>query len=163
MTLVILYASIILGTGSLAIGYAGSSLSNLLPWIIIAGVLWLVAQWRRWQWFSSAIGFSLAVLGAAFGLLLEINSGWMFAGVLFPLIAWDLSGFHDRMQFATVEDVPGMEKRHLVRLGWLVAVGTILALLPMLVHWKFGFGWLVLLAFVAAMEFAQLVLWIRQK
>ncbi len=143
-------------------GYAPSEWNYLLPWIIAIGAGWMLAQWRDWKWFTN-IGLTLAVFGAAFGLLLELNSGWMFAGVLFPLAAWDLSAFHERVQLAAVADVPVMEKRHLVRLSFLAVGGSLLALAPMAVHWKFGFGWLVLLAFVAAIGFAQLVLWIRQK
>jgi hypothetical protein len=162
LTSFVLYASITLGTGSLAIGYSRSDWSYLFPWILVFGAAWIIAQWRGWKW-SPNIGLVLTVLVAAFGLTLEINSAWMVAGVLFSLIAWDLSEFRERTQFAAVEDVPGMEKRHLARLGVLAAVGTVLASLPMLFHLKFGFGWLVFLVFVAALAFAQLVLWIRQK
>jgi hypothetical protein len=162
MTLIVFYASLILGTASLAMGFAPSEWNYSLPWIIAIGALWMLAQWRGWQWFPN-LGLTLAVICAAFGILLELNSGWMFAGVLFPLVAWDLSAFHERMQLADVVDMPAMEKRHLVRLGILTVVGILLALLPMAIHWKFGFGWLVLLTFVAAFGFAQLVLWIRQR
>jgi hypothetical protein len=162
LTLLVLYASIALATGLLAIGYARSDWSYLLPWILFFGVAWIVAQRRGWQWFP-AIGLALTAVGAAFGLMLEINSTWMVAGVLFSLIAWDLSAFRERTQFAAAEDVPGMEKRHLARLGVLAAVGTVLASLPMLFHLKFGFGWLVFFVFAAALAFAQLVSWIHQK
>ena len=163
MTSAALFASIALGSGSLALGYArdGWGVPPLL--ILFLGAVWLFAQWRG-RWHFSAMGLALAVFAAAVGLVLGFNTGWMFAGVLFSLAAWDLAGFRDRMQFASAgNDMPGMERRHLLRLGLLSVVGIILASLPVFVRWRFNFEWLILLALLAALGLSQLVLWFRQR
>jgi hypothetical protein len=155
MTRVALFTSIALGIGSLAIGYAGSGWFALL--ILAFGIIWFYTEQRGWAWFSM-IGLTLAVFIAMVGVQLEFNSGWMFAGVLFSLFAWDLVEFRNRLQFASIgNNVPGMEKRHLLRLGILAIVATILLLLIIFVRLQFSFGWLIFLAIVTALGLTQLV------
>jgi hypothetical protein len=165
VTRVALFASIVLGIGSLALGYAGVGWTVPAILILAFGAIWFYAQWRGWGWFSMA-GQALAVFlsGAAVGLLLEINLGWMFAGALFSLFAWDLNEFRNLLRFASVDsNVPGMEKRHLLRLSILAIVAIVLVLLIMFVHLHFNFGWLVLLALVATIGLTQLVSQFRQR
>lgn len=161
MTRVALFASIALGIGSLTIGYAGSGWIALL--ILAFGVIWLYSEWRGWEWLSMT-GLALSVFIAMVGILLEFNSGWMFAGVLFSLFAWDLIEFRNRLRFASADsDVPGMEKRRFFRLGILAIAAAILVLLITFIHLQFSFGWLVFLALVAAIGLTQLVSQFRQK
>ena len=162
MTRAALFASIVLGIGSLALGYARGGQLGLSMFILALGAIWFFAQWHNWQW-SPLIGLALAVFSAAVGLMLGINYGWMFAGTLFSLLAWDLAEFGDRLRLvSTRKDAGVMEKRHFIRLGFLAAAGIILVSLTMSVHWQFSFGWLVLLALAAALGLTQLVAWFRQ-
>jgi hypothetical protein len=156
VTRVALFASIVLGIGSLALGYARAGWITICLLLLAFGAIWFFSQWRGWGWFSMT-GLALAVFTAAAGLLLGINSGWMFAGVLSSLLAWDLIEFRHRLRFATVDsNVPSMEKRHFLHLSILAIVGIILELLITFVHLQFSFGWLVFLALVAAIGLTQL-------
>ena len=164
MTRAVLFASIVLGCASLAVGYAQpSGWGAASSVILLFGAAWLLAEARGWR-FAAAFGLTLSFLAAAAGLLLEYSRGWMFSSALFALIAWDLAGFLERMRLASPEnDRGGMEKRHLLRLGILAAFSALAASLAMTVHWQPRFGWLVLFAFVAALGLTQLVAWIRRK
>lgn len=163
MTRAALFASIVLGVTALALGYVRAGWIALCLLILAFGMIWLYAQWRGYGWFSMT-GLALAVFTAASGLMAGINSGWMFAGVLFSLFAWDLSEFRNRLRFASVDsNVPGMEKQHLLRLGILAIAGIVLVWLITFVHLQFSFGWLVFLALVTAVGLTQLVSWFRQR
>jgi hypothetical protein len=158
-----LFASIVLGIGSLALGYVRAERNTLCLLILAFGVIWFYTQYRGWGWFST-IGLALAVFTAAAGLMLGINYEWMFAGVLFSLFAWDLIEFGNRIRFSPFNDnIPVMEKQHLIRLGTLSITGLILVSLIMFVHLKFSFGWLVFLALVTAIGLTQLVSQFRQR
>ena len=162
MTRTVLFASLALGVVSLTVGYALSDWSGLWPWMLLLGGMWVLSHWRGWHWFPT-LGLAFAVLAAAVGVWFGVGFGWMFAAVLFSLAAWDLSGFEGRAQFASAEDLPGMEKRHILRLGLLSAGGTSLVFLALNIHGQFGLGWLALLAFMAASGLAQLIIWARQQ
>jgi hypothetical protein len=156
-----LFTSIALGMGSLAIGYAGSGWLALL--ILAFGIIWLYAEQCNWEWFVM-IGLTIAIFIAIVGVQLELNPVWMFTGVLFSLFAWDLAEFRNRLQFvSTGNNVLGMDKRHLLRLGIVAIVATILLLLIIYVRLKFSFEWLIFLAIVTTLGLTQLVSQFRRK
>lgn len=163
MTLFALLFGIVIGIGSLAWGYAQVSLPQFARWIILFGALWLAAVWRRWRWFAR-IGLLFNFLAAALGLwLLNFSPGWMFAGVIGGLMAWDLTDFSYRLRFAADEERRGLERRHLVRISFLVTLGFGLASIAMFIKWQFNFDWALLLAIVAAFGIIQLAMWLRQR
>lgn len=164
MTLFGLLFGIVLGTGSLAWGYMQVGLPQFARWIILFGAIWLFAVWQRWRWFAP-VGLICHVVVAALGLwFLNFAPGWMFAGVLGALIAWDLTYFRYRQRFvATDEERHAMEGRHLVRLSALCLLGFLLASLAMAVKLQFNFQWALLLALVATLGLTQLVTWFRKR
>ncbi len=163
MTLFALIFSIVVGTGSLAWGYAQVGLPQFARWIALFGGLWLVTVWQRWRWFAY-LGLLFNFLAAALGLwLLNFTPGWMFAGVIGGLMAWDLTDFSYRLRFAAEKERPGFETRHLLRISILAIFGFGLASLAMLIKFQFNFDWALLLAIVAAFGIIQLVAWLRQR
>ena len=164
MTLFALLFSIVMGAGSLAWGYAQVGLPQFARWIALFGALWLVAVWQRWRWFAY-VGLLFNFLAAALGLwMLNFPPGWMFAGAIGGLLAWDLTDFSYRLRFtASDEEWRGFEMRHLVRISCLAMLGFGLASLAMLVKFQFNFDWALLLAIVAAFGIVQLVVWLRKR
>lgn len=115
--------------GAFAWGYWQVGFESLARWVSAFGVFWIVAQWQRWRWVSSVWTVS-AVLLAIFGLWFDLNLGWMFSGALFALFAWDLTEFRRKLkQLSPREDARGMERRHILRIGFLSAGGILIALL----------------------------------
>ena len=99
MTLFALLFSITFGASSLAFGYHLAGFTLFVRWILFFGAAWLVAVWQRWRWFAY-IGVAFNLLVAALGLwLLNFSPGWMFAGAIGGLLAFDLTFFWQRVRF----------------------------------------------------------------
>lgn len=164
MTLFGLLFSILLGSGSLAWGYWQVGLPQFARWIVVFGVVWYMAVWQRWRWFAT-IGLIFNFLVAALGLwFLNFPPGWMFAGAIGGLLAWDLTYFRYRLRFAgSDEERRGMEGRHLVRVAALALLGFFLASVAMVVKLEFNFQWALLLAVVVILGIMQLVSWFRKR
>jgi hypothetical protein len=152
----------ILSVGSLYWGYAQAGLEIPSRWILVIGVIWFLSQWRHWTWFSSLALF-VNVSFAAFGLIIGLDFGWMLAGSVFALFAWDMTDFRRRLRFAAVDDdLPGMERRHIARLTLLIFSGLLLVTVALYVQMKFTFEWGILLVCVATLGLIQFINWFRR-
>jgi hypothetical protein len=164
MTVIALLASIALGTASLAWGFAQVGLPQLSRWLIVFGAVWLLAVWRRWRCFAH-VGVAVMFMAAALGLwFLDLPPGWMFAGAILGLAAWDLTYFRYRQRFAASdEERRAVELRHLLRLSFVVIFGFGLAHLAMKVKTQLSFGWTAFLAIVVALGLSQILRWFRNR
>jgi hypothetical protein len=164
VTLAALVTSIILGGGSLAWGFVGMGLVSLARWILAFAAGWLVAVWQRWRWFSY-VGLVVYFAAAALGLwFLDFPPGWMFAGAIFGLLAWDLTNFRHRQRFAANDaERRSVELRHLLGLSFVTMLGFVLSSLAMLVQVRFSFDWAVFLVIVLALGISQIFRWFRNR
>ncbi len=164
MTLFGLLLSIVIGIGSLAWGYLQVGLPQFARWILLFGAVWMIAVWQRWRWFGT-IGLIFNFLVAALGLwFLDFPPGWMFAGAIGGLLAWDLTYFRYRQRYVSSEEERrAIEGRHLVRVAVLALLGFLFASLAMAVKLEFNFEWALLLAVVAILGITQLVRWFRKR
>jgi hypothetical protein len=163
VTAIALFISMILSVGSLYWGYVQAGLEIHSRWILIIGIIWFLSQWQHWTWFSSLALF-IYVSFAAFGLILGLDFGWMLAGSVFALFAWDMTDFRRRLRFAALDDdLPGMERRHIARLTLLVLGGLLLVTLALYIQVKFTFEWGVLLVGVVVLGLIQLINWFRRQ
>ncbi|MGD8402254.1 MAG: hypothetical protein PVJ21_01250 [Anaerolineales bacterium] len=154
--------SVLMGIGSLVYAYAGIGWDNVVRGLLILGALWLFVGWKRWTWFS-IIAILLTVALAGFGLWIELSPGWMIAGALGGLLAWDLSDFMRRLQFVHItDDKRGLERRHLTRVTIVALGGMLLATIAILVRVEFSLEWMMLLALVGTLGVTQLVAWLRR-
>ena len=162
MTLIALLSSIVISSASLAWGFAQRGFTSFSTWIISLGTGWLFAVWQRWNWYSSFALFVFTVI-AAFGLWFGFVPGWLFAGGIFALFAWDMTDFRQRLLgMASDDNMHGIERRHLARVSLLSLVGMALASITMLLRVQFTFEWSVLLVIVALLGLGQLVGWFRR-
>jgi hypothetical protein len=128
LILIALIACIIISTGSFAWGYWLAGYEEASRWLIAFGVLWLVAHWLKWKWFS-ALAVLVSLTLAVYGIWFELTPGWMFSGAVFALFAWDLVEFqHKLKRLPSREDKNGMKRRHLIRIVILAAVAIGVAL-----------------------------------
>jgi hypothetical protein len=164
MTTLALFASLVLGAFSLAWGYGQVGLGHLVRWILAVEALWLIAAWRRWRWFSY-VGIAFNLAAAALGLwFLNFAPGWMFAGAICGLVAWDLTYFQLRLRFAaTDEERRHAELRHLQRISSVALLGFLLASIAMAVKLQFSFEWALLLVLVTALCLMQIIRWFRMR
>jgi hypothetical protein len=162
MTLIALLSSIVICSASLAWGFALRGFTSVSIWILILGAGWLVAIWQEWKWYSSVALF-VATVASAFGLWFNFVPGWMFAGGIFALFAWDMTDFRSRLRLMTRDnDTRGLERRHLLRISLLALLGLFLASITMLVRVQFTFEWIALLVIVILLGLGQLVGWLRR-
>ena len=163
MTIIAMVLSIMLGVGSLVVGYSQAGFTNPVPWFIVLGIVWLVSRWQRWHWFAS-LAMLVMVAAAAYGVWKEFPTVWMILGALGSLLGWDLADFARRLSYAApTDDIRGMERRHLERVGIVAALGLELALLSLYVHvQRLAFEVAVGLIILAALGLTRLVMGLRR-
>ncbi len=163
MTIVAMVSSILTGVASLAYGYSQEGLADPALWFVYLGIVWLLAHWRRYYWFSS-VALLLMVFAAAYGVWREFNAVWMILGALGGLLGWDLSDFARRLRYAApTDDVADMERRHLARVGIVAALGLGLAYISTVVQFRrLAFEAAVGLILLAALGLTRLVMRLRR-
>jgi len=163
MTIAAMVLSIIMGTGSLAYGYSQAGLTDPARWFVLLGIIWLLAHWRKLYWFSSVALF-ITLIGGAIGVWFQFPTIWMLLGALGGLLGWDLSDFARRLGYAApMDDVQGMEHRHLERVGIVAALGFGLALLSLYIRInRLAFAVAVGLVLLAALGLTRLVMGLRK-
>lgn len=130
--------------------------------VIIIGILWLLAVWRRLDFFSS-LALALYVVLAGLGI-------WQGAGLtqaagvcILSLTAWDLTNFRRRSQMIAVDDDRrGLEIRHLLQISALLTGGFVLSLLSANLRITLTFEWVAALILVILFGLGQLVRWLRR-
>ena len=163
MTIIALLLSILLGTLALAIGYAQGGAGNYTPGFLLLAVMWLVAHFRKWYWFSS-VALVIVIAAAAYGVWQSFPTVWMLLGAVGGLLGWDLSDFARRLSYASpMDDTTGLERRHLERVGIVATLGLGLALLSEFVHFqRLAFEVAVGLVLLAALGLTRLVIGLRR-
>jgi hypothetical protein len=163
MTIIALLLSILLGTLSLALGYSQGGATSYAPWFFLVAVLWLIAHFREWYWFSS-IALLIIIVAAAYGVWQGYPTVWMVLGAVGGLLGWDLSDFARRLSYASpLDDTRPMEIRHLERAGIVAALGLGLALLSVFVRFqRLAFEVAVVLVLLAALGLTRLVIGLRR-
>ena len=163
MTIVAFVLSVVMGTGSLAIGYYQAGMYDPMRWCVLLGVVWILAHWRKYYWFS-ALGLFLTIIAAAYGVWNSFTIVWMLLGSLGGLLGWDLSDFAMRLSYAApTDDIHSMERYHLERVGVVALLGFGIALLSVFIHVKrLAFEVAVGLVFLAALGLTRLVIGLRK-
>jgi hypothetical protein len=163
MTIIALALSILLGTISLAIGYAQGGASAYSLWFLLLAAAWLITHFRKWYWFSSLALF-IVISAAAFGVWQEFSTVWMLLGALGGLLGWDLSDFARRLSYAApMDDTRTMERLHMERVGIVAGLGFGLALLSVFIHvQRLAFEVAVGLVLLAALGLTRLIIGLRK-
>ena len=88
----------------------------------------------------------------------------MLLGALGGLLGWDLSDFGMRLSYAApTDDIQGMERRHLERVGIVAVLGFGIALLSVFIHInRLAFEVAVGLVLLAALGLTRLVIGLRK-
>ena len=161
LTNIALSISIILGTGFLAHGYSLAGIDVFTRGVIALGVIWLIAQYSRWDWFS-AVALIITILAASLGLWMDFHSGWLIAGSIFSLVAWDLSEFRRLNRAKPKDGLRSVERRHIARLSFLALAGLVFASLLLLLRREFTSDWGYLLITMVAISLVQFLIGLRK-
>ncbi len=165
MTRVLLFAAVILGVGlPVAVFFTGGySVFSVIQ--LVVGIGWIYGLLRRWMWVSIP-GLFLIYAFAAAGFFLprasDLRTGPaalpLLFGAFFGLLAWDLGDFHARLLLASPEDdIPGLERRHLLRLAAFALLGAVVTALALTLRVTFAFEWSVILILFATWGLGRIV------
>lgn len=159
---IVMYAGILAGTTALAVGYALADLNNMALGLLLAGLFWLLAQWKRAYWYASPALLAF-VAAAAYGLWIGLPASLMAVGAVGGLLGWDLADFTRRLRMASPrDDTTGMERRHMLRVSIVSALGLIIAAVTAFVRVKIPFELALLLVLLAAVGLTRLVAWLQR-
>ncbi|MFN8425619.1 MAG: hypothetical protein U0X87_05090 [Anaerolineales bacterium] len=163
MTLIAFLLNVILGCASFAYGFSQAGMTNPARWFILLGIAWIVSHWRKHHWFSS-FAFFIMILGAAYGVWNHFPVVWMLLGAFGGLLGWDLADFSRRLSYASpMDDIAGMERRHLERAGIVAALGVGVALLSSVIQVnRLAFEVAVGLTLLAALVLAWALIRLRK-
>ncbi|MEW5957729.1 MAG: hypothetical protein AB1801_08405 [Chloroflexota bacterium] len=146
-----------LATASLALGYglgsswAGSGL------IVAGGLLGLAGRRLNRAWLPD-LGLAAAVGVAAGGMWQDLPAGWMLAGVVAALAAWDLAHWERRRRWAAqVSNETGLQRRHLRQVAMVAGVGLLLGGAALSFELEFGLGWAMGLGLLLIFGLGQIV------
>lgn len=162
-----LFGSIGLAAGALALGYG---LGALWPGVAVAaslGGLWWFSLRSRWDWPASALLLVAAALAAA-GLWLDLGGGWMLAGLVGGLCAWDLDHWLRQLRAVEWDESSAarrlaLERDHLRRLAAVAGVGLVLGLVALGVHVRLNFFLAVLLGLLAVWGLSRAITFLRRE
>jgi hypothetical protein len=155
--------SIGLAAGAMAVGYAleGLWVGTLVS--AVMGAAWLAGHWRRWGWITS-VALPLSAGAAAIGLWLDVGSGWMLAGLVAALTAWDLEHFVQSLRSVDrVDHARELERSHLRRLLVVDGLGMALAALALRIRVRIGFGIMALLSLLLILALSRVVRYVRHE
>ena len=156
VTNIVFVLSVAFSVSALAWGYATLGYSEYARWLLIFGAVWLLAKWRGWKWFSP-LALLIVIGSSAYGLWIEISFGWMIFAAVGGLLAWDLVDFSQRLSYAAPsDDVTGMERRHLARVGIVAVLGGLLGFVAFVARIQLPFevvAGLVILAVLGLRKF----------
>jgi hypothetical protein len=153
----------ILSSGILATGYFLNGLDWFAGGLLVLGFLWIVGLVIRWNWVP-LLGLFAAFGAAALGLVLGHPSVLLIPGGLCALLAWDLAEFHLRLGKASPEDdIPSLERPHLLRLAILVLAGGGLSGFALTFQLKPFFEWTVILMLFTVWGIGRVVYWLLDK
>lgn len=162
LSLLALTINVLMGVGSLAFIFFRAGISYMAQGLLVFGLFWVYAFWRRWMWVSS-VGILLLVAYAGFGLWNGLSLGWLIAGILGGLLAWDLTEFIRRLLVAPADtDLPGMERRHVARLTLIAIAGLCLSSIFIIFQKEFTLEWILLLTLIGLLGLAQVLAWLRR-
>jgi hypothetical protein len=153
----IFVSAIIIATFTLALGYA---LIPLWPGAMIVaalGLTWLIGRQRRVGWLND-LGFALFIIAAAVGVWWGAPAGWMLAGAVAALTAWDLARFNRHL--TQTEQIIGerqLRRDHLQRLLLVVGVGLGFGALALSLQLELNLSWAILLGFLVVFSLSRII------
>jgi hypothetical protein len=147
----------LLSVGLLAFAFFFGGLKWPAAGMLGFGVLWMVGLRISWKWVPH-VGLYVTFMAAALGFFLGFSPVFLIPSALLALVAWDLSGFQDRLSLAAPDDnVIDLEKRHLTRLSALVVAGLGVSVFALSLHLKSPFEWMIILVFFTVWALGRVV------
>lgn len=161
MTRFLIHASIIACTGALTYGLLASDHISSAITVVLLGVTWTVAHLRRLYRFIG-LAFVVFVVLSLLCIWADVSPPLALAGVIFSMLAWDLTKFSQRLQMTDhPQDARNMERAHFTRLVLVIGLSMLGYIAASRIQVTLTFGAAALLALLGICGISALVYRLR--
>ncbi len=161
MTRNLVYASILASTAALTYGLAANDLVPVSITVALLGIAWIVFFMRGLHRFSG-LAFAIFIIISLASLWADVSPVLALAGVIFSLLAWDLTKFFQRLQMTnSPEDARKTERAHFARLALVVGLSLVGYFAAIRIRVTLTFGAAALLALLGIWGISALVYRLR--
>ncbi len=161
MTRNFVYASILASAAALTYGLAANDFISVSITVALLGIAWVVLFMRGLHRFSG-LAFSIFIVISLASLWADVSSWLALAGVIFSLLAWDLTKFFQRLQNTnSPQDARKTERAHFVRLALVIILSLVGYFSATRIHVTLTFGAAALLALLGIWGISALVYRLR--
>jgi len=129
---------------------------------VLLGAAWIFLHLRGMTRFIWLIFFTFALL-AVFVIWLGVSHWTAMAGMIFALLAWDLSAFEAKLQGIPIEDIRQMETAHFTRLALVIGLGVIGVFISTLIKVSLTLGSALIAALFGIWGISSLVYHLRSR
>ncbi|MBE0670827.1 MAG: hypothetical protein IH588_09580 [Anaerolineales bacterium] len=161
MTRNFVYASIIASTAILTYGLAVNDFVPVSVTVALLGIAWIVLFVRGLTRFSG-LAFAIFIIISLASLWADVFPVFALAGVIFALLAWDLTRFFQRLQMTnSPQDARKTERAHFMRLALVIGLSLAGYIAATRIHVTLTFGAAALLALLGIWGISALVYRLR--
>ncbi|WKZ35569.1 MAG: hypothetical protein QY332_18315 [Anaerolineales bacterium] len=163
MTRNFVYISVIASTAALTYGLAANDYIPVSITVALLGIAWIVLFMRGLHRFSG-FAFAVIIVISLASLWADVSPGPALAGVIFSLLAWDLTKFFQRLQMTdSPQDAGKTERAHFVRLALVIGLSLAGYFAATRIHVTLTFGAAALLALLGIWGISALVYRLRSR
>ncbi|MFN8381160.1 MAG: hypothetical protein U0V02_04435 [Anaerolineales bacterium] len=161
MTRNLVYVSIVGSTTALTYGLAANDFVPVSITVALLGIAWLFLFMRGLHRFSG-LAFSIFIIISLASLWADVSPILALAGVIFSLLAWDLTKFSQRLQNTnSPQDARKTERAHFARLALVIGLSLVGYFAATRLHIILTFGAAALLALLGIWGISALVYRLR--
>jgi hypothetical protein len=161
MTRNFVYISIISCAAALAYGLAANDFIPVSITVALLGVAWIVLFMRGLHRFSG-VAFAIFIIISLASLWAGVSPLLALAGVIFSLLAWDLTKFFQRLQTTNCsQDAHKTERAHFARLALVIGLSLAGYFAVTRIHVTLTFGAAALLALLGIWGISAMVYRLR--
>ncbi len=161
MTRNFVYVSILASAAVLTYGLAANDFIPVSITVALLGIAWVALFMRGLHRFSG-LAFSIFIIISLASLWADVSSWLALAGVIFSLLAWDLTKFSQRLQNTnSPQDTRKTERAHFVRLALVIGLSLVGYFSATRIHVTLTFGAAALLALLGIWGISALVYRLR--
>ncbi|MBI3152352.1 MAG: hypothetical protein HYZ21_09480 [Chloroflexi bacterium] len=161
MTRNLVYVSIIASAGALVYGLIVNDFISSAITVALLGVAWIVLFARGLYRFSG-FAFAIFIIISLASLWADVSPTLALAGVIFSLLAWDLTRFLQRLRMTdSPQDARRMERAHFARLALVIGMSIFGYIAITRIHVTLTFGSAALLALLGIWGISALVYRLR--
>ncbi len=161
MTRNFVYVSILASAAALTYSLAANDFIPVSVTVALLGIAWIVLFMRGLHRFSG-LAFSIFIIISLASLWADVSSWLALAGVIFSLLAWDLTKFSQRLQNTnSPQDARRAERAHFSRLTLVIDLSLAGYFAATRIHVTLTFGAAALLALLGIWGISALVYRLR--